>query len=128
MKKVEVRELAYCRSGDKGDISNVGVLAFNEKNYEILLKQLTPERIKAHYKGIVKGDIEIYPMPNLNAIEVVMHNALRAFQELVSGFSVWKIKFTHDAHPRQKLKCPVDRCKAYRGIDIMDLEIYFLCA
>ena len=76
MKKVEVRELAYCRSGDKGDISNVGVLAFNEKNYQILLKQLTPERIKAHYKGMVKGDIEIYPMPNLNAIEVVMHNAL----------------------------------------------------
>ncbi len=75
-KKVEVRDLAYCRSGDKGDISNVGVLALNEKNYRILLKQLTPERIKAHYKGMVKGDIEIYPMPNIHGFEVVMHNAL----------------------------------------------------
>lgn len=75
-KKVELRELAYFRSGDKGDISNVGVMALNRKNYEILLKKLTPESIKAHYKGMVKGDIEIYPMPNLNSIEVVMHNAL----------------------------------------------------
>lgn len=75
-KKVELREMAYYRSGDKGDISNVGVLAFNRENYEILLKKLTPERIKAHYKGMVKGNVEIYPMPNINAIEVVMHNAL----------------------------------------------------
>jgi len=76
MKKVQVRELAYCRSGDKGDISNVGVLAFNRGNYEILQKKITPKKIKDHFKGMVKGEVEIYPMPNLNALEIVMHNAL----------------------------------------------------
>ena len=55
MKKVKVYELAYCRSGDKGDISNVGVLAHNKKNYEILLKQITPEKVIKHFKGMVKG-------------------------------------------------------------------------
>lgn len=76
MKKVKVYELAYCRSGDKGDISNVGVLAHNRENYEILLKKITPEKVIKHFKGMVKGEVEIYPMPNINAIEVVMHNAL----------------------------------------------------
>ena len=76
MKKVQLMELAYCRSGDKGDISNVGVMAFNRKNYEILLKKITPQKVKEHYRDMVKGDVEIYPMPNINSIEVVMHNAL----------------------------------------------------
>ena len=76
MKKVQVKELAYCRSGDKGDISNVGVIALKPENYEILKKKITPEKIKEHFKGMVKGEIEIYPMPNLSALEVVMHNAL----------------------------------------------------
>ena len=76
MKKVQVMDLAYCRSGDKGDISNVGVMAFNRKNYEILLKKLSAQKIKEHFRGMVKGDVEIYPMPNINSIEVVMHNAL----------------------------------------------------
>lgn len=76
MKKVELRQLAYCRSGDKGDISNIGVLAFNRENYEILKKQVTLEKVKRHFKGMVKGGVEIYEMPNLNALEIVMHNAL----------------------------------------------------
>lgn len=76
MKKVRIGDLAYFRSGDKGDISNVGLLPFNRENYEILLKQVTPEKVKAHFKGQVKGKVEIYPMPNINAIEIVMYNAL----------------------------------------------------
>lgn len=76
MKKVQVRELAYCRSGDKGDISNVGILAKDKKSFEILKKKLTPERIKEHFKGMVKGRVEIYSLDNLNALEIVMHNAL----------------------------------------------------
>lgn len=76
MRKVQVRELAYCRSGDKGDISNVGVLAKNKEAYEILKRKITPERVKEHFRGMVKGKVEIYPLDNLNALEVVMHNAL----------------------------------------------------
>ena len=74
--KVLLKDLAYTRSGDKGDISNVGILAFNKKNYEILRKQVTPEKVKAFYKGMVKGDVEVYEQPNINALQVVMHNAL----------------------------------------------------
>ena len=76
MRRVKLEKLAYTRSGDKGDISNVGIMAFNKSNYEIIKTQLTPERIKEHYKDLVKGDVEIYYLPNLDAIQVVMHNAL----------------------------------------------------
>lgn len=75
-KKILIKELAYVRSGDKGDISNVGIMAFNDTNYEILKKQVTPERVKAHYKELVKGDVKIYEMPNINSLQVVMYKAL----------------------------------------------------
>jgi hypothetical protein len=76
MKKMMIKDLAYPRSGDKGDISNIGLIAFNKKNYDILVKNVTPERIKAFFKDEVKGTIEIFPMPNIEAIQIVMHNAL----------------------------------------------------
>lgn len=76
MSKVLLKELAYTRSGDKGDISNVGILAFGKDNFEILRKQVTPQRVKEHYRDLVKGEVEVYEMPNINALQVVMHNAL----------------------------------------------------
>jgi hypothetical protein len=75
-KKVRLSELALARSGDKGDISDIGLMAFNEKNYEIIKKQVTPQRVKEHFKDWVKGDVEIYEMPNILSIEIVMHQAL----------------------------------------------------
>jgi len=76
MSKVLLKDLAYARSGDKGDISNVGIMAFNKDNYEILKKQVTPEMVKAHYKGLVKGEVKVYEMQNINSLEIVMYNAL----------------------------------------------------
>ena len=76
MPKVLLKELAYTRSGDKGDVSNVGILAFNRANFEILRKQVTPQMVKEHYRDLVKGEVEVYEMPNINALQVVMHNAL----------------------------------------------------
>ena len=76
MPSVHLGELAYVRSGDKGDISNVGIMAFNRENYEILREQVTSEKVKNHYKELVKGKIEVYPMQNINSLQVVMHNAL----------------------------------------------------
>lgn len=76
MKKVQLRDLAWARSGDKGDISDLGIMAFNEKNYEILKREVTSEKIKAFFKDMVKGNVEVYEMPNLLALKVVMHNAL----------------------------------------------------
>ena len=76
MPKVLLKELAYTRSGDKGDISNVGILAFNKNNFEVLRRQVTPERVREHYKDLVKGEVEVYEMANIDALQVVMHNAL----------------------------------------------------
>lgn len=75
-KKLQLRDLAYARSGDKGDVVDIGVMAFNQEAYEILRKKLTPERIKEHFKGDVKGEVKIYEMPNIQSLEVVMYNAL----------------------------------------------------
>lgn len=76
MSKVLLRDLAYARSGDKGDISNVGIMAFNKENYEIIKKQVTAEKIRAHYGDWVKGDVKVYEMPNIDSLEVVMYNSL----------------------------------------------------
>jgi hypothetical protein len=73
---VQLKDLAYARSGDKGDTSNIGILAFSEKSYRFLEDYLTPERIRAHFGNLVKGEITVYPMPNLLAFNVVMKRAL----------------------------------------------------
>jgi hypothetical protein len=75
-KKVRLSELALARSGDKGDISNIGLMAFNEKDYEIIKKQITPQRVKEHFKDWVKGSVEIYEMPNVLSLQIVMRQAL----------------------------------------------------
>lgn len=72
----ELRELAYARSGDKGDVANIGLLAFNEENYEIIRRQVTPERVKRHFGEMVKGPVEIYEMPNINALVIILRNAI----------------------------------------------------
>lgn len=75
-KMVTLKELCYVRSGDKGDISNIGLMALNDKNYQIIKAQVTPERVKAHYKEWVKGPVKIYEMANINALQIVMYEAL----------------------------------------------------
>ena len=72
----KLRELAYARSGDKGDVCNVGLLALSDEAYEIIEREVTPERVKAHFGDMVKGDVEIYPLPKVNALEIVLRNAL----------------------------------------------------
>jgi hypothetical protein len=75
-KKVKLMDICWYRSGDKGDISNIGLMAKTKKGYEIIKKEVTPARIKAHFKDWVKGDIVIYPMDNFCALEIVMFGAL----------------------------------------------------
>jgi hypothetical protein len=75
-KKIKIGDIAWYRSGDKGDISNIGLMGKGEKQYEILKKEVTPERIKAHFKDWCKGDVIIYPMDNLQSIEIVMYKSL----------------------------------------------------
>ena len=69
-------DIAYARSGDKGDISNIGVLAKDAQSYEELKSVLTPVRIKKHFGDWVKGDVTVYDMPNIHGFNVVCRQAL----------------------------------------------------
>ena len=75
MKKL-LGEIAHTRSGDKGDTSNIGVIAFRPEDYAVILREVTPERVKAHFGDLVKGDVERFELPNLHAINLLLHQAL----------------------------------------------------
>jgi hypothetical protein len=76
MSKVRLYELAHARSGDKGDTVNVGVIARDMKHYELLKSLLTVERVKEHFGDMVKGKVERFDLPNLGAINFLLHEAL----------------------------------------------------
>ena len=76
MKRVPLYAMAHARSGDKGDGSNVGILAYDDRGYEILKAWLTPERIKAHFGEIVKGRVDRYDLPNLRGLNFILHDSL----------------------------------------------------
>lgn len=69
-------DIAYARSGDKGDVSNIGVIAKDESSYDELKSILTPERIKAHFREWVKGEVIVYDMPNIHSFNVICKQAL----------------------------------------------------
>ena len=75
-RRVQLRDVAWARSGDKGDVSNIGVMAKTPGDYQMLKRHLTAERVKAHFSGIVKGDVSRYDLDNLHSLEFVMRNAL----------------------------------------------------
>jgi hypothetical protein len=74
--KVPLSRIAHTRSGDKGDTCNIGVIAYHERHYPILLVQVTPERVKRHFGNLVKGDVERFELPNLGALNFLLHQAL----------------------------------------------------
>ena len=76
MKTIPLYAMAHARSGDKGDGSNVGVLAYDARGYEILTHWLTPERVKAHFDGIVRGAVDRYEVPNLLGLNFILHDSL----------------------------------------------------
>ena len=76
MKRIRLAEIAYARSGDKGDASNVGIVAYNRAGYELLKKTLTPETVKAHFRKICRGNVERYEVENILALNFILHDAL----------------------------------------------------
>jgi hypothetical protein len=74
--KVPLSRIAHTRSGDKGDISNIGVIAWQASYYEILLREVTPERVKAFFGEMVKGPVDRFELPNLHALNLMLHRAL----------------------------------------------------
>ncbi len=76
MKKVELVHLAHARSGDKGDTANVGVIAYDPVHYDLLREQVTSERVKEHFGEMVKGRVERFELPNLGALNFLLHESL----------------------------------------------------
>ena len=74
--KVRLLALAHARSGDKGDAANVGVIARRPEFYPILRRELTSERVAAHFTGMLTGGVERYELPNLRALNFLLHGAL----------------------------------------------------
>lgn len=75
-RRVQLREIAHARSGDKGDTANVGLIAFDPAHYQILVDQVTAKRVKEHFGGIVLGEVERFEIPNLHALNFLLHHAL----------------------------------------------------
>jgi hypothetical protein len=74
--RVPLSQIAHTRSGDKGDTCNVGVIAFQEKDYAVLVREVTAERVKQHFGELVKGKVERFELPNLGALNFLLHEAL----------------------------------------------------
>jgi hypothetical protein len=74
--KVRLVDIAHARSGDKGDTANVGVIALQPEWYPILVEHLTVKRVKSHFADMIEGDVQRFELPNLNALNFLLHGAL----------------------------------------------------
>ena len=74
--KVRLLDIAHARSGDKGDTANVGVIALRPEWYPLLAEQLSLERVQRHFAGVITGAVERFELPNLNALNFLLHGAL----------------------------------------------------
>jgi hypothetical protein len=74
--KVQLAQLAHARSGDKGDTANVGLIALRDEFYPLLVREVTADRVKQHFGEICKGDVERFELPNLGALNFLLHESL----------------------------------------------------
>lgn len=76
MPKIKLLEIAQARSGDKGNSSNIGLIAKDPKHYQILCREVTAEKVKKHFTGICFGKVERYELPNIHALNFILHESL----------------------------------------------------
>jgi hypothetical protein len=74
--KAPLSRIAHTRSGDKGDTANIGVIAWREQDYPILVREVTAERVKAFFGNMVRGQVTRYELPNLGALNFLLDSAL----------------------------------------------------
>ena len=74
--RIQLTQLAHARSGDKGDTANVGLIALRDDYYPILVREVTAERVKQHFKGICRGTVERFELPNIHALNFLLHESL----------------------------------------------------
>ena len=76
MARVKLVQIAHARSGDKGDTANVGLIALKPNYYPVLVEQVTSDRVKKHFDGICQGNVERFELPNLGALNFLLHESL----------------------------------------------------
>jgi hypothetical protein len=76
MKKIKLIDIASARSGDKNNVCNIGVMAKTKEDYETIKKHLTSDLVKAHFKGLIKGEVDRYEWEALDSLNFVCHEAL----------------------------------------------------
>jgi hypothetical protein len=76
MMRVQRVDVAHARSGDKGDTANVGLIALKPEWYPLIEKYVTRDRVRDHFRGVITGDVERYELPNLKALNFLLHGAL----------------------------------------------------
>ena len=76
MKRIQLKDICYARSGDKGDICDIGLMAKTSESYKLIKREITPEKVKAFFGDMVTGPVEVYPMDNIESLEIVMHGGL----------------------------------------------------
>jgi len=74
--KVPLSKIAHTRSGDKGDTCNIGVITYDARHYPVLVRELTPERVKSFFGDLVHGKVERFELPNLGALNFLLHESL----------------------------------------------------
>lgn len=74
--RIQLLKLAHARSGDKGDTANVGLLALRDEYYPLLVREVTAERVREHFTGICHGEVERFELPNLSALNFLLHESL----------------------------------------------------
>ena len=74
--RVPLARIAHTRSGDKGDTCNIGVIALDERHYPVLVREVTADRVRTHFGEFVKGGVERFELPNLGALNFLLHQAL----------------------------------------------------
>ena len=74
--KAPLSHFAHARSGDKGDTSNIGLIAFEPRYYPVLLREVTADRVKAHFGSLCEGEVERFELPNLGALNFLLHRSL----------------------------------------------------
>jgi hypothetical protein len=74
--RIQLLKLAHARSGDKGDTANVGLIALRDEFYPLLVREVTAARVKKHFDGICKGEVERFELPNIKALNFLLHESL----------------------------------------------------
>ncbi len=114
MTRIPLVHLAHARSGDKGDTANVGVIAYDEAHYDLLREQLTSEAVAAHFGTMVTGAVERFELPNLGALNFLLHGALGGGGTM-SLMNDAQGKVFSTALLRMEVEVPDDVAKAVAG-------------